>query len=150
MKPSEVRRHVLADHVTIRGMLLSVESVAKRVIEEERHLVGVLRLESEGLLAFLREHMRWEDRHLAPALREADSWGSARAEQLESDHREQRELLQHSLETIEDQGRPPVLIARNMLDLVRLLREDIEHEESALLDERVLRDDVLGIDVNTG
>ena len=150
MKPSEVRRHVLADHTTIRGMLLSVESVAKQVIEGERNLVGPLRFEGEGLLAFLREHMRWEDRHLAPALREADSWGSARAEQLESDHREQRQLLQHSLETIEDQGRPPVLIARNMLDLVRLLREDIEHEESALLDERVLRDDVLGIDVNTG
>ena len=150
MKPSEVRRHVLSDHVTIRGMLLSVESVAKKVIDEEHHLVGALRLEGEGLLAFLREHMRWEDRYLAPALREADSWGSARAEQLESDHREQRQLLQHSLETIEEQSRPPALIARNMLDLVRLLREDIEHEESALLDERVLRDDVVGIDVDTG
>ena len=150
MKPSEVRRHVLADHVTIRGMLLGVESVAKKVIDEEHHLVGALRLEGEGLLAFLREHMRWEDRYLAPALREADSWGSARAEQLESDHREQRQLLQHSLETIEDQSRPPALIARNMLDLVQLLREDIEHEESALLDERVLRDDVVGIDVDTG
>ena len=150
MKPSEVRRHILADHVTVRGMLLSVESLAQQVIAGERNLTGALRLEGEGLLAFLREHMSWEDRYLAPALRAADAWGAARAEQLESDHREQRQLLQHSLETTEDESRPPVLVARNLLDLVQLLRQDIEDEESALLDERVLRDDVVGIDVDTG
>ena len=149
MKPSEVRRHILAEHVTIRGILLSIEAVAQQVIEGERNLVGALRLEGEGLLAFLSDHMRWEDRHLAPVLRAADSWAPARAEQLESDHREQRLLLRHALEAIEDQSRPPPLIARNLLDLVALLREDIEDEESALLDERVLRDDVVGIEVET-
>ncbi len=149
MKPSEVRRHILDEHVTIRGILLSIEAAAQQVIEGERHLVGALRLEGEGLLAFLSDHMRWEDRHLAPVLRAADSWGPARAEQLESDHREQCLLLRHALEAIEDQSRPPPLIARNLLDLVALLREDIEDEESALLDERVLRDDVVGIEVET-
>jgi hypothetical protein len=150
MKPSEVRRQILADHVAVRGMLLSVEALARQVIAGERSLSGALRLEGEGLLAFLRNHMSWEDRYLAPALHAADSWGSERAEQLDSDHREQRQLLQHSLETIEDESRPAALVARNLLDLVQLLRDDIEHEETALLDERVLRDDVVGIDVETG
>ena len=150
MKPSEVRRQVLADHVTVRGMLLSIESLAQQVIAGERNLAGALRFEGEGLLAFLRNHMSWEDRYLAPALRAADSWGAERAEQLESDHLEQRQLLQHALETIEDESRPPALVARNLLDLVQLLREDIEDEETTLLDERVLRDDVVGIDVETG
>ena len=150
MKPSEIRKHVLSDHVTIRGMLLSVETIAKQVLEGERNLVGALRLEGEGLLTFLREHMGWEDRYQGPALRAADAWGPARAEQLDSDHREQRQLLEHSLATLEDQSRPPALIARNLLDLVELLRQDVEDEESALLDEKVLRDDVVGIDVETG
>ena len=149
MKPSEVRRHILAEHVTIRGILLSIEAAARQVIEGERQLVGALRLEGEGLLAFLSDHMRWEDRYLAPVLCAADSWGPARAKQLESDHHEQRVLLQHALEAIEDQNRPPPLIARNLLDLVALLREDIEDEESSLLDERVLRDDVGGIEAET-
>ena len=40
MKPSEVRRHILAEHVTARGMLLSVESLAQQVIAGERNLLG--------------------------------------------------------------------------------------------------------------
>jgi len=150
MTPGEVRARILADHVAIRGMLLSLEEVARRVRGGELSLLGALRLEGEALLERLQAHMLWEDLHLAPALREADAWGEERAAKLDGDHREQRQVLAHCLAAVTDQSRPAPVVARTLLDLVGMLREDIEDEERLLLDERVLRDDVVGIDVETG
>ncbi len=47
-------------------------------------------------------------------------------------------------------GSEPPGLARNLLDLIALLRTDMDEEERDLLDERVIRDDVVGIDVETG
>lgn len=150
MTPGEVRARILADHVAIRGMLLSLEHVAARVREGDQSLVGPLRLEGESLLRQLQDHMFWEDLHLAPALRQADAWGKERAAQLEVDHREQRQVLAHCLAAVNDHSRPAALVARTLIDLVGMLQADIEEEERVLLDERVLRDDVVGVDVETG
>ncbi len=150
MQPSEVRRRILHDHQLLRGILLSVEGLAREVVEGEAKQVGALRLEGETLLERLLEHMRWEDLYLRPALLDTPGWGEERAERLDRDHREQRELLQHSLAGIQDLSRPPIVVARQLQDLVRLLREDMEEEESLLVNERVLRDDVVAIDVEAG
>ena len=131
-------------------MLLSLESLGQQVSAGQTHLVGPLRLEGEALLARLLTHMRWEDIHLRPALLAADAWGEARAERLDRDHREQRALLEDSLSRVRDPSRPARLLARNLLDLIALLRTDMGEEERDLLDERVIRDDVVGIDVETG
>jgi hypothetical protein len=147
MQPSEVRRRILADHETLRGMLLSLEKSARAVVAGERRLVGPLRLEGEALLAQLADHIRWEDLHLRRALLETDIWGEERAEQLEMDHREQRELLRYALEQVHDLRRPAVITARSLLDLVKLLRAEMEQEEMLLRDVRGLRDDAVGTDV---
>ena len=147
MHPSQIRRRILSDHQTLRGVLLSLESLGQQVSAGQRHLVGPLRLEGEALLARLLTHMKWEDVHLRPALLAADAWGEARAERLD---REQRALLEDSLSRIQDPSRPASLLARNLLDLVALLRTDMDEEERDLLDERLIRDDVVGIDVETG
>jgi iron-sulfur cluster repair protein YtfE (RIC family) len=150
MTPGEIRQRILADHVALRGMLLGLEDVARRVEQGERSLIRALRVEGEALMRRLQEHMVWEDLHLAPALRRADSWGEERAACLDSDHREQRQVLAHCLSTVSDASRPVPVVARTLIDLVGMLREDIEEEERLLLDPRVLRDDVVGIDVETG
>jgi iron-sulfur cluster repair protein YtfE (RIC family) len=150
MKPTEVRRRILHDHDGLRTLLCQLEDSASNVLNGKRRLLGRLRGEGEQLLEQLLEHMSWEDRYLAPALRDADAWGEERAARLDHDHREQRELLRHVLEKLHDQSRPPVLLARTMLDLVQLLREDMVDEEKTLLDERVLRDDVVAVDVEAG
>ncbi len=150
MHPSEIRRRILSDHQALRGMLLSLESLGQQVSAGQRHLVGPLRLEGEALLDRLLTHMKWEDVHLRPALLAADAWGEARAERLDRDHREQRALLEDSLSRVRDPSRPACLLARNLLDLIALLRTDMDEEERDLLDTRVLRDDVVGIDVETG
>lgn len=150
MQPSEVRRRILDDHEFLRVMLVGLEATAQRVLEGEGSLLGPLRLEGEALLSRLAEHMHWEDVSLRPALLEADAWGEARAEKLDQDHEEQREMLAFVLGSIRDQSRPRDVIARTLLDLVRLLREDMDDEEQVLLDERVLRDDVVAIDAESG
>ncbi len=141
MRPSEVRRQVLAAHAALRDNLSRLQKVAQRVLEGERSLLGALRLEGEALLKLLLEHMQWEDVNLDAALRHSDAWGGERAAQLARDHREQRELLEHALRDLHDQARPAVVLARSLVDLVELLGEDMADEEAALLDERVLRDD---------
>ena len=146
MQASEVRAHILADHLTLRGILDHVASLAGKLEAGERPLLGPLRLAAEELLERLEQHMRWEDRYLAPALRSADAWGEERASRLDRDHREQRELLAHALERIHDHSRPAVVLAQNLRDLVQLLRDDMDEEEATLVSERVLRDDVLTID----
>ncbi len=150
MRPSEVRRRILKDHETLRGMLASVEGLGREVVEGERAHLGALRVEGEALHEYLLAHMGWEDRYLAPALRAADAWGKERAAALDHDHKEQRELLAYTLAGLRDYSRPAVMLARSMVDLVRMLREDMDDEERTLLDERVLRDDVIAIDLEAG
>ena len=98
----------------------------------------------------LARHMRWEDRHLGPALLDADAWGEERLARLRGDHREQREILAHSLERLRDSNRPGVLVTSDLRDLILMLRDDMEEEERDLLDPRVLRDDVVAIDLEAG
>lgn len=150
MQPSEVRSHVLHDHEGIRDMLVGVEDLARRVIDGDETGVEELRESGRTLLETLERHMGWEDLHLAPALREADAWGQERAERLAADHLEQREVLRHTVAALADAGRPALVQAHTLLDFVRLLREDMVDEEQTLLDPRVLRDDVVGIDVEAG
>ena len=142
MKPSEVRQRILEDHEVIRAILVSLEYLAGQVIAGSQSLGGPLRLEGEGLLVRLHTHMGWEDTYLRPALLEAKKWGEMRAHQLDADHREQRELLTLALDRLQDPSRPPILVARGVLDLVKLIRADMDEEEQAMLGERILRVDV--------
>lgn len=150
MRPSEVRARVLADHAGIRGSLEGLERWAARVRAGEHSALASLRRDGEALLASVERHMGWEDRVLQPALELTDAWGRERAAWLERDHREQRMLLEHCLAAVRDELRPAEVLARTLGDLAALLRADMAEEERVLLDARVLRDDVVGIDVETG
>ena len=150
MRPSQVRDRILSDHVTLRGILADLECLARDVLGGEYRMAGALRFEGEGLLEELTRHMSWEDRHLIPALQDADAWGEARVDRLHEEHAEQRALLSHALERLRDPSRPAALVARNLLDLAAVIRQDMEDEERFALSERVLRDDVIVIDAETG
>ena len=150
MRPSQVRDHNLADHEELRKALGALEELAGEVLAGDRHLVGPLRDAGEAFLRRLREHMHWEDRFLAQALREADAWGEERAAELEREHSEQRTLLAEELQRLRQETRPPHVVARELVALASRLREDMETEERHTLDERVLRDDVIAIHPETG
>ena len=150
MRPSEVRRSVLSDHQKLREQLTKLEQLSRAALAGTHLPPGALRGEAKALLAGLASHMSWEDRYLAPVLLEADAWGDLRCAQLAEDHREQRNLLEYVLRQLHDEGRPESIVAGDLLDLVTLLRDDMNDEESALLQESLLRDDVVGVDVTTG
>jgi hypothetical protein len=150
MKPSEVRRRVLDDHGTLRVLMDALEATARQVLAGESDLLESLRLQAEALLERLERHMHWEDLHLRPALLEADAWGEARASKLDGDHREQREVLGYALASLAEGARPDGVVARSLLDLVALLRSDMDEEERLLVSRKVLRDDVVAIDPEDG
>jgi iron-sulfur cluster repair protein YtfE (RIC family) len=150
MQPSEVRHRILRDHEGLRARLVRVEELARALRNDELRQVGDLREAAETLLSILREHMRWEDRYLVPVLRDADAWGDERAERFEQEHREQRELLSWVVGDLQDQQKPPVVLAAHIQDLVETLRTDMDEEEAFFLDPDVLRDDVVSIDMTTG
>ena len=148
--PAQTREWVLKDHRALRAQLDALEELATQVRDGDRRLLGPLRLEAERFLHRFEDHTRWEDRYLRPALLVADAWGKERAERLDHDHVEQRMLLEESLERLRDADRPAVLVARSVLDLIALIRVDMEQEEQDLLDPRVLRDDVVSIGPEAG
>jgi hypothetical protein len=150
VQPSEIRRRILDDHETIRAMLVSVERVAREVLAGDSGQKSSLRFQGETLLSRLGEHMAWEDRYLRPALLDTPGFGEARAERLDRDHAEQRELLGYALASLADASRPALVVARNLLDLVALLRADMADEEHHLVSEKVLRDDVIATEVESG
>jgi hemerythrin-like domain-containing protein len=150
MQPSEVRERVLRDHVALVGMLARVDTLATSVKAGDTWRSADLRRAAAGLLEALQVHMHWEDQYLGPALLAADAWGEERQAALERDHREQREVLGDLIDKLSQPDRPPSLIANDMLAFGSLLRQDMQAEERVLLDPNVLRDDVVGIDVETG
>jgi iron-sulfur cluster repair protein YtfE (RIC family) len=145
MEPSEIRSRILSDHQRMRRDLERLEALAADVLECRTPCVA-LRVEVELLFASLKGHMRWEEAYLLPALREADAWGAERAQQLVGDHREQYELLEFVNQRLSEDMRPAALVVRDVTHLIAVLREDMREEEEELLDERVLRDDVVAID----
>jgi hypothetical protein len=149
MKPSEIRSHILSDHERLRDDLDRLEALV-RELRGGRAALETVRLDAGGLLARLRAHMRWEESYLLPALREADAWGKERAERLTRDHCEQHELLDFLNARLWDEAQHAALVASDVDHLVALLRDDMREEEAELLDERVLRDDIVAISAETG
>lgn len=150
MRASQVRESVLSDHRKLREMLDGLEQACRASSSDASSQAGSLRTDAKVFLATLSSHMSWEDRYLAPVLREADAWGEERCAQLADDHEEQRNLLEYALRQLHDETRPQPVVAANLLDLIELLRDDMQQEEHALLGEDLLRDDVVAIDVTLG
>jgi hypothetical protein len=148
MQPSELRERVLEDHARLRRDLAELERLASCVREQPGRLEE-LRRNAEALLMQLQTHMRWEESHLVPALRDTDAWGRERAERLIDEHGEQREVIDLVVEQLWDGKRSAVLVGRDVVRLIGLLLEDMAAEEG-WLDERVLGDEVIGFQVETG
>lgn len=145
MRPSEVRQRVLSDHEELRRQLAQLEAAARAVLSATPSGWDLRGL-GESLLDRLASHLSWEDLHLVPVVREAEGRDGARAARIARDHRDQRELLGYALRQLHDRSRPEYVIASNLLDLIKLLHEDMREEERAILDERLLHDDPASVD----
>ena len=149
MRLAEIRDRVLGDHAALRTRVARVEAFSRATLASASG-AQELRAETRELIRALEQHMGWEDEHLLPVLSDVDEWGPERVRRMQGDHLEQRELLRYASSVLEDPTRALELLARTTLDLARLLQDDMQDEEEVLLDPSVLRDDIVGVDVETG
>jgi iron-sulfur cluster repair protein YtfE (RIC family) len=140
MKPREIRHYILTDHAFLRGMLDELDQRAFRVLEGREEELPTLR--DYGLLFHSKfaEHLDFEDRFLAPALRTAGLAGIDHAKHLADDHREQRELLNYIVSGLRDRSRPAQVVAGELRSLVELILDDMAMEEMTIIKSAVLRD----------
>ncbi len=140
MKPREIRKHILTDHAFLRGMLDELDQSAFRVLKGHEDEISALR--ESGLSFHLRfaEHLAFEDRFLAPALRAAGLAGIEHSRRLADDHREQREVLSYILSGLRDLNRPAPVIADELRSLVELILDDMALEEMTIIKGALLRD----------
>ena len=140
MRARRVRERILSDHESLRGLLEEVDQQAFQVGRGAEEGVGRLRALGLQLLRQFSEHLALEDRLLAPALRRAGPAGRKRAEQLDADHREQRELLDYLLDKVRDRSRPAAVLATEWGNFVELLLDDMAQEELTILESELLED----------
>jgi hemerythrin-like domain-containing protein len=117
-----------------------VDQQAFRVAKGAEEGAGVLRALGLQFLTRFSEHLALEDRFLAPALRRAGPAGRERAERLDADHREQRELLSYLLDKVRDPSRPAAVLADEWRSFVELLLDDMAQEELTILERELLQD----------
>lgn len=150
MQPSEVLHRVRHDHEHLRAAVSEIEALAKNVMSGDEAQMDRLLERGKALTSALARHMRWEDLYLAPALEDADAWGPERAALLAEDHREQREVLSRLVEDLENPQEPASVLAANLVRWAHHLMQDMEEEEASFVNSKILRDDVIGIDVEGG
>lgn len=148
MRPSGVRKRILREHEELRGRLDTLDALAERLDTEGEAAIPDALAESRAFYDVLIDHIDLEDEILAPALREADAWGDVRAEKLIGHHREQRKELEALAGA--DAKSSSAELASRLRRIIADVREDMVHEEKEILHRNLLRDDVVGIDVEGG
>jgi iron-sulfur cluster repair protein YtfE (RIC family) len=148
MDPSEVRERILREHVALREALVLLGDALDAGDAGDADRFEEARSRTAKLCSQLNSHTELEDRVLVPALREADSWGEVRAAKLLVHHREQREELKLLAEQAHSLA--PAAFSQRAHALINDVIADMLHEEAAIINDRVLRDDVIGIDVEAG
>jgi hemerythrin-like domain-containing protein len=138
MTHTEIRDKILHDHEFIRGGIDEIQSLVKDFEKGGAELGGELRELGVALFESFASHLVFEDAQLVPVLRAIPRRGEALATRLELEHREQRELLTYLIGRLSEEQRPTTLVARELESFVIYLREDMAHEESALLRECLL------------
>jgi hypothetical protein len=148
MKASEIRNRLLAQHAQLRALVEQVRRESSFVGRPgSRHnQQAAERLQSAlSLLACaVRDHNAEEERLLRDVIATVDAWGPARVEVMNEEHaREHRELFAR----LSDPVSPDTSQMNVFLD--RLIAH-MAVEEKVLLDEDVLRDDLVATDAFTG
>jgi len=141
-RPSEVRARIQSEHGLLRSMFERMDQLLRDVAEDPGEVADAALYEhGRELFLTLLHHIELENAILAPALREAAGFGPIRADQLLSEHARQRDALLAALTSLDNQ--PLAECAAAIAALMDSVRVDMAHEERALLDPDLLRDDCI-------
>src|SRR5262245_59370710 len=140
MTPTEIRTELLRQHATIRAKSQRASEVVDRWCHGESSREEV-RAHLVALTDAVRMHNLREEELLRGVLPGVDAWGKARAEIMDEEHVMEHEELYTTL--VEAAGLADPKATRTLTHaLINHLHEHMLREESTLLGEDVLRDDV--------
>jgi iron-sulfur cluster repair protein YtfE (RIC family) len=138
---SDVRGEITAQHAELRELVSEIEAVAKRFENATGSAPDIgSQLRERGLALYEKfgAHLKREQELVEPVLRESGPEGERRAERLQREHREQRELLGYLMGRLEAHPEPTILIARELQHFASFLRYEMDQEEQTLLSSPLL------------
>jgi DNA repair ATPase RecN len=126
-----VRKVLLSQHEQLRTMMTELEAALEGRADER-----VIKEKVEAVKASLHRHSEEEEATLRPILETIDAWGPQRVEAMIAEHEAEHERLERAYD-------PTRLDAKNLGALMELIREHMAREESGMLSEKLLRNDVV-------
>lgn len=148
LKNSQIRRIVLGEHQGLRKRLDEIEAGLKTLTDAHPEPLAQVRVLFKALLEAFVRHVEHEEALLKPILLDLDAWGPVRLEEMEKEHKEQREHVAALLAI--DPLAPVATWVTEMRGFTDRLRADMDGEERDFLDPNVLRDDVITVDTFSG
>ena len=127
-----LRDAILSRHDALRGMAVESADWAERQATSAAEIARLRR----GARAFYRtveEYLAFEQEALPPALRDVIGWGQVLLEQIEEDHRRQREALATRLSAREPDSMSWFELASELRAFAADLLRDLDREDEALL-----------------
>ena len=149
LSPSQVRDCLVGEHTVLRRLIAEAERMAAQVESGEGTLVAPLRDVGKTLAVRFRTHIAHRD-ELLPAIFREDPWGDVRTERLRRDRPTDMNLADslEKLATGEQQSSDSFVSA--LRPVLKELAAEITLNEERHLDAKVLRDDVVAIDAESG
>ena len=146
IRPSDVRFRVVQEYEVLRRSIDELEqSTASLLSESGAAAVADVLARSAELFCKLSDYIDLERTFVLPSVRNADVWGTIRAQALERDHAGHRNVL----DAIGQERLPdPADLAHDVRALTHALRATLEREKREVLSSELLRDDIVGIDVD--
>jgi len=147
MEPTNERRRqiLLGQHAHLRETIQTAQAAARNVVAA-RPLGGELQAAVIALQRELLAHLADEERLLEPILTNIDAWGPIRAGLLRAEHAHQRAVL--AVLTGPTAWPAATLVAGRTLSLCEDVLTDMAFEERELMNEKLLRDDLILLDAS--
>jgi len=125
-----VNARVFEEHVEIRARLQGLGAYAAA---SSSPMTGVvLRVSLLRFTRFFDAHLQFEEREVAPRIRELDAWGPVRESRMLDEHVEQRMRLARICGMAEDPSTDTSELAFEIMLFVATLLGEMEGEEHAL------------------
>lgn len=145
MKNSERRTILRNQHAHLRTTIERARDAARNALEQ-RGVAGELQAAVSALQKELFGHLADEEKLLEPILPTIDAWGAVRLDLLRAEHAHQRAVL--AVLTGHQAWPAGPVVAGRTLALCDDLLTDMEFEERELINEKVLRDDLILLDAS--
>ena len=134
--PTRALTELLAQHAKLREIMNRCELLADELDAGHVEAAPVVNEVARLRIAF-DAHNRFEEQYLRPVLRETDSFGDVRVDQMVADHVEEHRLMRRAL------GSSVTAVLRLTIDR---LRGHLATEERYFLSSKVLRDDLVVVE----